>query len=209
MGMAKTNIDPRILFLLQVDTESGECWEWKGGRVQKNGRGKFLLNGKDMYVHRASYLLFVGELEFGKHVHHLCDNRKCVRPDHLQALSNTDHQKVESVDGGVAQRQRDKTHCPRGHEYTEENTYHSAKGRHCRTCKRERFYEETGRVRPEGPPTPKGEHWRQKTHCPKGHPYEGYNLLLRYDGARVCRACKSETARLIYHRKKQQQNKKE
>jgi hypothetical protein len=67
----------------------------------------------------------LGPLDDG---HHVCENRGCVRvhPDHV-VISNYKHR-------GKAK--KDKTHCPRGHEYNERNTYIDGKGyRQCRVCK--------------------------------------------------------------------------
>jgi hypothetical protein len=84
------------------------------------------------------------------------------------------------------------THCPRGHEYTAENTYliPATGHRMCRTCTIERGVE--SKTRP---------HSRDRTHCPQGHPYDEANTA-HVAGRRVCRTCNRERSREYARRKK-------
>lgn len=66
----------------KVDIEGDECWEIKGGAIDRYGR--IMINGVQMVAHRASYELFYGvALGETNTVLHECDNIRCVRPDHL------------------------------------------------------------------------------------------------------------------------------
>lgn len=71
------------------EDESG-CWLWQG-HVGVNGYGERGSGGRRFYVHRLSYELFKGEIPAGMLVHHLCEVRRCVNPDHLELRTITDH----------------------------------------------------------------------------------------------------------------------
>lgn len=59
-----------------------ECWEWQSTR-NRNGYGKFWLNGRTDLAHRVSYRLFHGSIPDGMSIRHTCDNPPCVNPSHL------------------------------------------------------------------------------------------------------------------------------
>lgn len=106
------------------------CIEW-AGRLWK-GYG-LLGRGKDRYAHRVAYREAYGEIPDGLELDHLCRNRRCVNPEHLEAV--THH--VNLLRGNtIPARNARKTHCPNGHAYDETNTYVSAaRGyRQCRAC---------------------------------------------------------------------------
>lgn len=84
-----------------------------------------------LYAHRASYEMFVGPIPEGLHLDHLCRVTLCVRPGHLEPVTLREN----TLRGRAGDYQRAKTHCPSGHEYTEENMFNSPKGhRICKPC---------------------------------------------------------------------------
>ncbi len=108
------------------------CWEWTASRTTA-GYGQTSVAGKYRMAHRALYELLVGPIPNGLQLDHLCRNRGCVRPDHLEPVTQ-----AENLRRGERWQQR-KTHCPQGHEYDEANTYVTPSrptARYCRECNR-------------------------------------------------------------------------
>lgn len=123
-------VSERFTRYVKVDAETG-CWVWTGAK-QKDGYGTISDNGRRP-AHRVSYERFVGPLIKGLTIDHLCRNRLCVNPDHLEQV--TFKENVLRGVGPTAVNAR-KTHCIRGHELTKENILPNAKGRVCRQCNR-------------------------------------------------------------------------
>lgn len=106
------------------------CWIWTGALMTK-GYGTLENGQRREGAHRIAYKLRYGSIPEGLTIDHLCRNKPCVNPGHLEAVTNRTN--VLRGVGPSAQNAR-KTHCLRGHEYTEANTYRSNGKRSCRTC---------------------------------------------------------------------------
>lgn len=111
------------------------CLEWTATTDSK-GYGKFGLNGKTKQAHRVSYEDAKRKIPEGLELDHLCRNTSCVNSDHLEPVTNKENCRRGLVGFVTGLKNRLKTHCPQGHEYSKENTYNRSDkvGRICRTC---------------------------------------------------------------------------
>jgi predicted CXXCH cytochrome family protein len=125
--------DPLARFLPRIVVVEGGCWYWLGAKKgSANAYGVFGVDGRQVYVHRWSYEHFVGEIPEGYDIDHLCRNPACCNPAHLEAVTHREN--LRRGETFAAENAR-KTHCHRGHEFTEANTYVTRTGsRICRRC---------------------------------------------------------------------------
>lgn len=122
-------------FWAKVDKQPVGCWVWVGAS-NGHGYGKFYLDGKVVGAHRVSYELARGPIPEGLVIDHLCRNRACVKPDHLEPVT-TQVNIVRGIGPGLAKLQNiDQTYCKHGHELFGENLYvnPTTGHRYCRTC---------------------------------------------------------------------------
>lgn len=123
----------------KLERQDDGCLIWKGsitpagyGQVGLGARGK-----GQAAVHRLMYQWRIGPIPEGLELDHLCRNRACAEPSHLEAVTRRENllrgQTITAIRVAT-------THCPQGHEYTEANTYRRPGhvGRTCRTCRAER-----------------------------------------------------------------------
>ena len=121
------------------------CREWQGPKAH-NGYGlRWTSKFTSRRVHRQIMEMVYGpEAIKGKVVMHLCDNPSCFRFDHLRIASQSDNMQDCATKGRTGN-QYGNTHCVRGHEWTEANTYINPQGgRYCRACRRVRYHATKG-----------------------------------------------------------------
>ncbi len=163
------------------------CREWIGRR-NAHSYGVF----RGMPAHIFSYMLAHPDEDIeGLVIHHICRNRPCVWPEHLQALTRSEHKALHWVEDGPPARYERNSHCGRGHEFNEKNTGWQTDGdgyqnRYCTECKRENSIEFNKTQYVAHPkPTP--------SHCPQGHEYtpENAKRYVRPNGKTKlsCREC--------------------
>ena len=87
---------------------NSNCWLWIG-KTDRNKYGWFSKNNQWYSAHRIAYMLKFGDIDSSLTIDHLCHNRSCVNPDHLEQISLQ-----ENIQRGGNSL---KTHCPRGHKY--------------------------------------------------------------------------------------------
>ena len=126
---------------IELDILSG-CWIWK---KYKNKKGYGVMGkGHKIYLsHRVSYEYFKGEIPNGLELDHLCRNRDCCNPYHLEPVTHIINLKrgiKPYRPKGKDHFESKKTHCKNGHEFNETNTYFYKNGhRGCRQCGRDRW----------------------------------------------------------------------
>lgn len=123
-------------FFHRVTPSEGGCWVW-AGRMATTGYGVFRIPGSiSILAHRWSYEFLRADIPEGLVIDHLCRNRACVNPWHLEPVTllvNWERGETPSLANAR------KTHCIHGHAFTPENTrLRTEGGRHCRTCIQER-----------------------------------------------------------------------
>lgn len=113
------------------------CWLW-AGTPTGNGYGQFRVGGgQRIGPHRFAYGLMVGPVPEGMHLDHLCRNRLCVNPAHLEPVTSTENMRRGRALSPKTQRRAE---CHKGHSlFVPRNLYVTPDGRRqCRECHRER-----------------------------------------------------------------------
>ena len=125
-----------VIFLERICITPSGCWMWLGNRV-RNGYGRF----RHSYAHRIAFEQWRGPIPASREIDHLCRNKGCVNPDHLDLVTRSENNRRGLL--GVLRQQ---THCKMGHHFDAANTHIDSKGhRTCRACHNEaarRYIEE-------------------------------------------------------------------
>jgi len=124
-------------FRAKYEVRANGCWEWIGA-LQTNGYGSFGVGaGKSMLAHRWSYEHHVGPIPDGLTIDHLCRNRRCVNPKHIEPVTIAEN--TRRGESPFAKNAR-ATHCKRGHELTADNLRTRKDGRRqCKACQKQLF----------------------------------------------------------------------
>lgn len=142
------SLEERLL-ARRIKTANG-CWEYDGYH-DKFGYGRMARNRRMPRVHVVSYETFVGPVPAGLQVDHLCCNKGCFNPEHLEAVTCSENVQRAYANGLHPDRKR--SHCFRGHALIPENLYIDPAGkRHCVQCRRDRQGVKEQRVTYDGKP---------------------------------------------------------
>lgn len=130
--MSRASLVARLSSKFTIDDD---CWNWFGAMLP-NGYGSIQRDRRQTGAHRAMFELLRGPIPDGMVIDHLCRNRRCVNPAHMEPVTS----RVNVLRGeGHTARNAKKTHCVHGHPFDAENTYEVVvRGRvwrQCRACK--------------------------------------------------------------------------
>ena len=124
----------RERLLARYETNAEGCWIWQGVRVGGYGQIGKENNGGMVYAHRAAYELIVGPIPDGLTLDHLCRNRACINPDHLEPVTMKENVLRGMSPTAINAR---KTHCNNGHPLDGDNlSLRKDGGRICLACRR-------------------------------------------------------------------------
>lgn len=114
----------------RIKVNNNGCWIWQLTPSETYGRANH--SGKQVYAHRLSYEYYGGQIPEGLQIDHLCRNRKCVNPDHLEPVTLKENV-LRGI--GISANNAKKTLCKNGHELEGYNLIVRPRGRRtCRTC---------------------------------------------------------------------------
>lgn len=119
-------------FESKVEILITNCWKWNG-HIEENGYGRFGIGSHLMVsAHRMSYILYKGPIDLGLTIDHLCKNKWCVNPNHLEPVTLKENLLRSNA---ITTINKNKQECDSGHIFSLSNTYIRPVGsRDCRIC---------------------------------------------------------------------------
>lgn len=148
------------------------CWLWIAS-IRGDGYGQYSFNQRPRSAHRVAYEQLVGAVPKGYELDHLCRIRSCCNPDHLEPVTRR-----ENCHRGL--RGKLHTHCPKGHEFTPENTVINNRGhRYCLSCSRATYK-----------PVAQDKRRILKDYCKRGH------IRRAERASRKCLECSNQLQRI-------------
>jgi len=128
-GTGKT-IAQRLRAIAPTDDDG--CWMWSN-YIDRDGYGYMMWQGRYRPAHAVSYETFSGPIPDGMELDHLCRNRSCINPAHLEPVTHAENVRRANAANPRAR----KEFCPQGHPYAGENLRLTLCGaRMCVTCRR-------------------------------------------------------------------------
>lgn len=182
----RSNIELYFWSLVKIPATPDSCWNWTGP-LDGSGYGRAVARQlsptNTKMAHRWVYEQRVGTIPDGMVIDHLCRNRSCVNPEHLEPVLSAENTR-RGLHGELRIR------CAHGHELSAENTYvrKSDGSRRCRRCAA--VQTRASRQVNGGQAAP----WA-RTRCPQNHAYTAGNTRINKRGARVCRQCERDRRR--------------
>ena len=130
------NKTPNFIRLMShIERSDDGCWNWTGA-ISKGGYGTVWIQTPDgrkkVYAHRLSYESLVGNIFEGRQIDHLCRNRRCANPAHLESVTQRENLMRGQAPTILLYHANE---CARGHSLLE--AYVDKRGRrYCRPCAR-------------------------------------------------------------------------
>lgn len=112
------------------------CWVWQGAK-KPSGYGNIYVEGRYLNTHRAAYMAFVGPIPDGLTIDHLCRNRSCVNPDHLEPVTHRENTMRGDSPGAIMRRTGK---CRRGHRWGPDTVKPNGQCRECQRLIQRRYY---------------------------------------------------------------------
>ena len=117
-------------FASKFTVDNKGCWRWHGTK-DNYGYAMFHIHSKSKKAHRVAFELVGNAVDYSKTLDHICRNRDCVNPAHLEQVDNRENLMRGN---GYARTNSQKTHCLRGHALSGDNLGRNGVKRFCKTC---------------------------------------------------------------------------